>query len=85
MNLEIKNYLLHIQIACEDILEITQGKSFADYTQEKWLRLAVERLLTIIGEAVAQMRKLAPTLTASLENHERIVACGMCSSTTTML
>jgi hypothetical protein len=38
------------------------------------LRMAVERALTIIGEALSQLAKLDPALAGQLSEHQRIIA-----------
>jgi uncharacterized protein with HEPN domain len=38
------------------------------------LRLAVERALTIIGEALSQLAKIDPDLAAQLQDYQRIIA-----------
>jgi len=38
------------EAACQ-VLKFSEGKSFEDYSRNKMLRLAVERLLEIIGQA----------------------------------
>ena len=42
------------EAACQ-ISEFSKGKSFEDYRQNKMLRLAVERLLEIIGQAAREV------------------------------
>ena len=42
------------EAACQ-IREFSKGKSFEDYHQNKMLRLAVERLLEIIGQAAREI------------------------------
>lgn len=41
---------------------------------DEMLRAAVERKLQNAGEALAQLRKLAPALATSIPDHDRIIA-----------
>ena len=64
MRLEAKKYLYDIQQAAGLAVQFTKGKTFAEYQQDSMLRLAVERALTIIGEALSQLAKLDSGLAA---------------------
>lgn len=44
-------YVWDMHDAASQVLEFSKGKSFEDYSGNKMLRLAVERLLEIIGQA----------------------------------
>lgn len=37
--------------AADTVIELTSGRTLLDYERTKWLRLAVERSIEIIGEA----------------------------------
>jgi uncharacterized protein with HEPN domain len=74
MQLEAKKYLYDIQEAATLVVQFTSGKSFTDYQQAPMLRLAVERALTIIGEALSQLAKLNPTLAGQFSEYQRIIA-----------
>jgi uncharacterized protein with HEPN domain len=74
MQLDARKYLYDIQEAATLVAQFTVGKSFADYEQDPMLRLAVERALTIIGEALSQLAKLDPTLAAQFSEFQRIIA-----------
>jgi uncharacterized protein with HEPN domain len=74
MRLEVKKYLFDIQQAAELVVRFTRGKDFTDYQQEPMLRLAVERALTIIGEALSQLAKIDPDLAAQHQDYQRIIA-----------
>jgi uncharacterized protein with HEPN domain len=74
MRLEVKKYLYDIQHAGELVLRFTTGKEFPDYQREPMLRLAVERALTIIGEALSQLARLDPALASGFSDHQRIIA-----------
>ena len=60
MNEKTETYLLHIKENIEKIEElITEIKQYEDYSskEKENTRLAVERCLTIIGEAVIRIKK----------------------------
>ena len=48
-------YVWDMQEAACQIRDFSKGKSFEDYQQNKMLRLAVERLLEIIGQAAKEV------------------------------
>lgn len=54
--------LQHAVDAGQMILDITAGKSFDDYERDPVLRLAVERLFEIIGEALREAARIDPSL-----------------------
>jgi len=74
MRLEAKKYLYDIQQAASLIVQFTEAKTFADYQQDSMLRLAVERALTTIGEALSQLAKLDSALAAQFSEYQRIIA-----------
>ena len=61
--------LADIQIAIEQIREITRNSARANYEKDTTVRLAVERLLINIGEAVSQLVRAYP------ETADRITEC----------
>lgn len=70
---DVDVYLNDIKLSCEAIVEFTRDKSFEDYQRTRMLRSAVERELSIIGEAVGQVLKVQPELRESLTDAKRIV------------
>lgn len=52
----------------------TEGKTLADYSNDRLLRQAVERNLEIVGEAVGRLRRDDPDTATRLSERERIVA-----------
>ena len=58
----------------ELLTQFTAGKTFADYQHEPMLRLATERGLAIIGEALSRLAKLDPSLAARISEHRSIIA-----------
>ena len=72
--LEIQKYLFDINEACELLIQFTAGKTFSDYSTDPILRSAVERQFEIIGEALAQVLRLDPSLRSKISDSGRIVA-----------
>jgi uncharacterized protein with HEPN domain len=71
MPLEAKVYLLDISTAVQRIENMTTGQTFESYSQNETLVWAVERGLSIIGEAVTQFVKLEPN--AKLSSARQII------------
>ena len=67
-------YLRDALRASKAIQEFTAGKSLANYQASLLLRSAVERLFTIIGESLIQLRQLRPDLVATISDHAQIIA-----------
>lgn len=66
-------YLWDIADSCRATLEFVQGCSLADYERNRMLRRAVERELSIVGEAVSQATRRFPELEESIGSARRIV------------
>jgi len=71
---ERKSRLWHILDACEQLMEFTASRSAADYQSDRMLRLAVERLFIIIGEAVSRLRVADPNTASRILDAVQIVA-----------
>ncbi len=65
--------LQHIIDAGEKILQFTAGKTFEDYEREAVLRYAVERLFSIIGEALREAARLDPLVQSHVTAFRKIV------------
>lgn len=63
-----------IREAGQTILQITSGKSLADYQADKVLRLAVERCFEIIGEAIRRLDESDHATAAKITDYPRIIA-----------
>lgn len=63
MPLDARVYLQDVLSAVQDIREFTRGVEFEEYSESRLLISAVERQLSIIGEAVTQLLKLETGLT----------------------
>jgi uncharacterized protein with HEPN domain len=66
-------YLWDIADSCRVILEFVQGRDLLDYEQNWMLRRAVERELSIVGEAVSQGTRRFPDLEESIGPARQIV------------
>lgn len=67
-------YLDDIHQACTQVIGFTAGKSLHDYESDHLLRSAIERQLTIIGEAMRAVARIDPELVARLPESGRIIA-----------
>jgi uncharacterized protein with HEPN domain len=74
MQLRVKALLHDIQQAIGLIDRFVVNKSFEGYTGDPMVRSAVERQLVIIGEALNQTFRLAPTIALQIREHRRIIA-----------
>lgn len=73
MNNKLFKYLYDIKQSCELITEFSQGKNFADYQDNAMLRSAIERQLSIIGEALNQAIKIEPNIANEIIDSRTIV------------
>lgn len=74
MQLEARKYLFDIQQAARRLEEFTAGRTFEHYVADAMLRSAVERQFEIVGEALAQLRKLVPEASGAVTDAARIIA-----------
>ena len=73
MRHDARAYLWDAQTAADLILEFTRGRSLDDYLADAMLRSAVERQFEIIGEALNQLTKLAPTIARRIPDIRQII------------
>lgn len=73
MRNNVRKYLYDMQQACEFIAEYTRDRSFDHYLQDSMLRSAVERQLTIVGEALSQALRIEPNLADRITHCRRII------------
>lgn len=73
MTTRVKGHLRDVVTACERLRRYTQGKRFADYLGDDFLRSAVERQFEIIGEATKQRLRIAPELSSSISNSAEVI------------
>ena len=57
MQLKVLQYLEEIYMACCEIEKYSENKTYADYKTNSMFSSAVERKLTIIGEATNRLSK----------------------------
>jgi uncharacterized protein with HEPN domain len=71
---EPRKYLHDVLTAASRITTYTDGYDTERFEANDQLRSAVERQFEIIGEALAQLKRLDPTLAARIPEAPRIVA-----------
>ena len=74
MQLEALKHLYDMQQARGLLAEFVAGKTFDDYSADALLRSAVERQLTIVGEALNRLKKIDPTAASSISDARQIIA-----------
>ncbi len=74
MNEHLAKRLFDAHRAALRIRAITDGRTFADYMSDEVRRLAVERLLGIVGEALGAAIRVDPTLGTRYPDLRRAVA-----------
>ena len=74
MNLYTLKYLYDIQHAAHSIVEFTTGKTLDDYQNDYMMRLAVERLFGIIGEAMAGIARVDRPTAERITDYQDITA-----------
>ena len=62
-----------MRLAAEKIARFTAGKSIDQYRDDDQLRWSVERGFEIVGEALAQLRKIDPTLAERITDWQAII------------
>ena len=74
MQLESLKHLYDIQQACRLLTAFIAGRSFDDYSTDPLLRSAVERQLTIVGEALNRLMKIEPAVASTITDARQIIA-----------
>jgi uncharacterized protein with HEPN domain len=74
MSPEVQKYLWDALQAAERAQRFAAGLDFAAYLADELRRAAIERQLGIVGEALAQARRLQPELAEALPELHRAVA-----------
>lgn len=72
--LERKARLWHIQRAASSIVEFTTGRTSTDYEDDEILRLAIERQMITIGEALRRAMEVDPALVEQITRTDEIIA-----------
>jgi len=63
-----------LRISCQEIIDFIQGKSYADFLDDRLLQLALEREFEIIGEALSRLERLdAAGLAAKIPDYRKII------------
>jgi uncharacterized protein with HEPN domain len=70
---DLKGYLWDVLEACKKVQTYTKEKTFDDYQADDLLRSAVERQLTIAGEALAQASQHFPEVATMISQLRQIV------------
>lgn len=65
--------LRDVRDAAREILSFTDGKTYEDYLADRALRLIVERLFEIVGEAMSQARSEDPALDEAIPEAHQVV------------
>jgi uncharacterized protein with HEPN domain len=73
MNDQVAQRLRDVLEACGHIGAFIAGKTFQDYEKDYGLRLQIERLLEIVGEALNRAHQEEPTLAEGVPALRRIV------------
>ncbi len=73
LDAEAERRLAHLLEAGDAILTFTAGKTFDDYRGDRVLRLAVERLFTIVGEALREAARADASVERAIPEYRMIV------------
>lgn len=70
---ERESRLWHIADAAATIIQISMNRSFEDYENGREFRWAIERGLSIIGEAMVRLRKVDPEIASAIQDVPDII------------
>lgn len=73
MDIEVAKRLHDAHRACLKLMTLTQGSDFTSYRDDETLRLACERLLGIVGEALTVAIRADPSLDRALPDIRRAI------------
>lgn len=69
-----RKLLLDVSLACQEIMEFTEEKSYEEFQEDRLLQLAIEREFEIIGEALFRLEKVDPeTLADRIPEYRKII------------
>ena len=74
MKIESKMFLYDTQLATETVTQFTEGKTFADYTDDEMLRSAVERQIVILDGALNRMSSVDPETAGRIPESDQLIA-----------
>jgi uncharacterized protein with HEPN domain len=63
-----------IRDAAAFVIEVTAGRTLAQYSADRLLRQAVERNFEIIGEAIKRLAQVDPQTAAGIAQYPQIIA-----------
>lgn len=66
-------YLWDAQAAVDSIRQFTRGRSVEEYRHDAMLRSAVERQFEILGEALNNLRRIAPSIAGRIPELGEII------------
>ncbi len=73
LNRRIRNYLSDIYQAAQAVHRFAEGKTEEDYLADRMLRSAIEREMTIICEAMRELDRTDPEITARFTGYRDII------------
>ncbi len=73
MQPEVRIRLQHVLEAGQKVQRVTAGKTFTDYVADELLPSAIERLFTIIGEALREAYRIDRTIADRITEFRRII------------
>ena len=73
MRRDVRAYLWDAQAAVDSIRQFTRGRSVEEYRRDAMLRSAVERQFEILGEALNNLRRMAPSVAGRIPELGEIV------------
>ncbi len=74
MRPESRKYLFDVSRAADLLSHFTEGKTFADFSEDQLLQSGVERQMEIIGEAINQLSRVDAETAAQISGYRRIIA-----------
>ena len=73
LNRRIRNYLRDIYQAAQAVRRFAMGRTEEDYLADRMLRSAIEREMTVICEAMRELDRTAPEITARFTGYRDII------------
>jgi uncharacterized protein with HEPN domain len=74
MERDPRKYLWDARRAAQSVLAYVEGKTFDEVMADEIRRMAVERQLQIVGEAVAQLARIDPVTAERLPGFREVIA-----------
>ncbi|MEM9831015.1 MAG: HepT-like ribonuclease domain-containing protein [Bacteroidota bacterium] len=73
MDEKVKKFLYDISTSIENIFVFTEGRDLSSFSKDTRTKQAVERNFEIIGEAINNTRKIAPTVSDQIRESSKII------------